>query len=179
MHAWHDIVVEKSRVPERFPVVVEVPRGSRVKYELDKETGFLRVDRVLYSAVFYPANYGFIPRSWCEDGDPLDVLVLMQEPIQPLSIIDAKAIGMMEMRDDQGLDTKIIAVAVDDPAVNHYGHCDQLPGHTLKEIKRFFQDYKILENKEVVVDDFRGPVEAVDEVRRCLDLYAGKYPAGA
>jgi inorganic pyrophosphatase len=171
MHAWHDIEVNRAKVAERFPVVIEVPKGSRVKYELDKATSFIRVDRVLYSAVFYPANYGFIPRTYCEDGDPLDVLVLMQEPLAPLTVVDAKAIGMMEMRDDKGPDTKIIAVAADDPAVSHYGHCDQLPGHTLKEIRRFFQDYKVLEHKEVVVDEFRGPVEAVDELRRCLDLY--------
>src|SRR5690348_3539642 len=120
MHAWHDIHIDENQIERSFAVVIEVPQGSKNKYELDKETGFLRLDRVLYSAVHYPANYGFIPRTFCEDGDPLDVLVLGQEPVHPLTIVDARAIGVMRMRDDKGIDDKIIAVNVRDPAVADY-----------------------------------------------------------
>ena len=112
MHAWHDIYVDDHLIEKAFPVVIEVPMGSKNKYELDKETGLLRLDRVLYSAVHYPANYGFIPRTFCEDGDPLDALVLGQEPVIPLTMMEARAIGVMRMRDEKGLDDKIIAVSV-------------------------------------------------------------------
>ncbi len=171
MHPWHDVYVDDQLVASAFPVVIEVPMGSKNKYELDKESGFLRLDRVLYSAVYYPANYGFIPRTYCDDGDPLDALVLMQEPVHPLTVVQARAIGAMRMRDEKGLDDKILAVAVDDPAFAEYEHHRQLPGHTLKEIRRFFQDYKALENKEVVVEDFMGPEEALKILRESLDLY--------
>jgi inorganic pyrophosphatase len=145
--------------------------GSKNKYELDKETGLLKLDRVLYSAVHYPANYGFIPRTFCEDGDPLDVLVLGQEPVDPLTLLDARAIGVMRMRDEKGLDDKVIAVSVKDPAVTEYVDHTQLPGHLLREIKRFFQDYKILEHKEVVIEEFMGPADAIRIVRDALSLY--------
>ena len=171
MHAWHDIYVDDQLVDGAFPVVIEVPRGSKNKYELDKDTGFLRLDRVLYSAVHYPANYGFIPRTFCGDGDPLDVLVLGQEPVLPLTIVQARAIGAMRMRDDKGLDDKILAVSVGDPAVCEYRDRSQLPSHTEREIKRFFQDYKVLENKTVEIDDFLGPAEALGIIRESLDLY--------
>jgi inorganic pyrophosphatase len=171
MHAWHDIYLDDALVDKAFPVVIEVPKGSKNKYELDKETGFLRLDRVLYSAVHYPANYGFIPRSFCDDGDPLDALVLGQEPVVPMCIIEARAIGVMRMRDDKGIDDKILAVNVHDPAVVDYRSHGELPPHTLREIRRFFQDYKILEHKEVVIEDFMGPGEAVRIVLEALDLY--------
>src|ERR1700690_3360385 len=118
VHPWHDIYVDDHLLDSAFPVVIEVPKGSKNKYELDKETGLLRLDRVLYSAVHYPANYGFVPRSFCGDGDPLDVLVLGQEPVYPLTIVEARPIGVMRMRDDKGLDDKILAVNVRDPAVS-------------------------------------------------------------
>jgi inorganic pyrophosphatase len=171
VHAWHDIYVDDQLVEKAFPVVIEVPRGSKNKYELDKETGFLRLDRVLYSAVHYPANYGFIPRTYCDDGDPLDVLVLGQEPVYPLTIVEARAIGVMRMRDDKGLDDKILAVNVGDPAVSDYRDKSELPLHVEREIRRFFQDYKILENKTVEIDDFLGPAEAWRIIRESLDLY--------
>jgi inorganic pyrophosphatase len=171
MHAWHDIYLDDAVVDKAFPVVIEVPKGSKNKYELDKETGFLRLDRVLYSAVHYPANYGFIPRSFCDDGDPLDALVLGQEPVVPMTIIEARAIGVMRMRDDKGIDDKILAVNVHDPAVSDYRSHGELPPHTLREIRRFFQDYKTLELKEVVIEDFMGPDEAVRIVLESLDLY--------
>lgn len=171
MHAWHDIYVDDSLVDREFPVVIEVPKGSKNKYELDKETGFLRLDRVLYSAVHYPADYGFVPRSYCDDGDPLDALVLGQEPVYPLTIVEARAIGVMRMRDDKGIDDKIIAVNVRDPAVSEYYDRNQLPQHTIREIQRFFQDYKVLEHKKVEVDDILGPAEAATILRDALDLY--------
>ena len=171
MHAWHDIYVDDQVVDRAFPAVIEVPQGSKNKYELDKETGFLRLDRVLYSAVHYPANYGFIPRTFCDDNDPLDVLVLGQEPVYPLTVVEARAIGVMRMRDDKGLDDKILAVNVRDPAVVDYRDRSELPAHTEREIRRFFQDYKVLENKTVEIEDFLGPVEALAIIREALDLY--------
>ena len=115
MHPWHDSYVDEKVIATAFPVVIEIPKGSKNKYELDKETGLLRLDRVLHSAVYYPADYGFIPRTFCDDGDPLDALVLSQEPVYPLTIVEARAIGVMRMRDDKGIDDKILAVStVDD-----------------------------------------------------------------
>ena len=171
MHAWHDIYVDDHLIEKAFPVVIEVPMGSKNKYELDKETGLLRLDRVLYSAVHYPANYGFIPRTFCEDGDPLDALVLGQEPVTPLTMMEARAIGVMRMRDEKGLDDKIIAVSTRDPAFADYTDHSQLPGYILREIRRFVQDYQILEHKQVVVEDFMGPVDALRIVQEGLDLY--------
>jgi inorganic pyrophosphatase len=152
-------------------VVIEVPMGSKNKYELDKETGLLRLDRVLYSAVHYPANYGFIPRTYCEDGDPLDALVLGQEPVTPLTLLEARAIGVMRMRDEKGLDDKILAVSVKDPAVADYTDHAQLPQHLLREIRRFFEDYKTLEHKQVVVEEFMGAADAIRIVQDGLSMY--------
>ena len=171
MHPLHDIYVDDQQIDHDFPAVIEVPQGSKNKYELDKETGLLRLDRVLYSAVHYPANYGFIPRTHCEDGDPLDVLVLGQEPVYPQTIVTARAIGVMRMRDEKGIDDKIISVSVHDPAFADYKDHTQLPAHTLREIRRFFQDYKTLENKQVVVEDFMGPDEAVQVLEEALEMY--------
>ncbi len=171
MHPWHDIYVDDHLIGSVFPVVIEVPMGSKNKYELDKESGLMRLDRVLYSAVYYPANYGFIPRTFCDDGDPLDALVLGQESVHPLTVVEARAIGVMRMRDEKGLDDKILAVSVHDPAYVDYTDHKQLPAHTLREIRRFFQDYKMLENKQVVVEDFMGPEDAVRILEDALDLY--------
>ena len=171
MHPWHDCYLDERSVERSFPVIVEVPKGAKNKYELDKETGLLRLDRVLFSAVYYPANYGFIPRTFCDDGDPLDALVLGQEPLHPLSLVDARAIGVMRMRDEKGLDDKIIAVSIKDPAFNDYTDHRQLPQHLLREMTRFFEDYKSLENKQVVVEDFMGPDEASRILKEALDLY--------
>jgi inorganic pyrophosphatase len=171
MHAWHDIYVDDHLIEKAFPVVIEVPMGSKNKYELDKETGLLRLDRVLYSAVHYPANYGFIPRTFCEDGDPLDVLVLSQEPVTPLTMMEGRAIGVMRMRDEKGIDDKIIAISTRDPAFAEYTDHTQLPSYLLREVRRFFEDYKVLEHKQVVVEDFMGPVDAIRIVQEGLDLY--------
>ena len=131
MHAWHDVYVDDHLIESTFPVVIEVPMGSKNKYELDKETGFLRLDRVLHSAVHYPANYGFIPRTYCDDWDPLDALVLGQESVAPLTIVEARAIGVMRMRDEKGIDDKIIAVSTKDPAVTDYPDHKSLPAYLL------------------------------------------------
>ena len=151
MHALHDVEVPAD-LGAYVPAVIEIPRGSKLKYEIDKPTGLLRLDRVLYSAVHYPANYGFIPRSHADDGDPLDILVLMQEPVEPLTIVRARPIGGLKMRDDKGEDDKIVAVCIDDPAVAHYHNIAELPPHWMLELDRFFRDYKVLEGKESIVD---------------------------
>src|SRR5215472_5237827 len=164
MNPWHDVDLG-DEAPEIFRCIIEIPKGSKLKYELDKKTGLLRVDRVLFSAVHYPANYGFLPRTYCDDGDPLDVLVLGQEPCVPMCIMRARAIGRMQMRDEKGIDDKIIAVHLDDPAVRDMAHIRQLPPHTLKELERFFLDYKVLENKRSVVEEFDGPDEANRVIR--------------
>jgi inorganic pyrophosphatase len=171
MHPWHDTYVDDSVISTGFPVIVEIPKGSTNKYELDKETGLLRLDRVLYSAVYYPADYGFIPRTYCDDGDPLDALVLGQEPLYPLTIVQARAVGVMRMRDDKGVDDKIVAVSVRDPSFEGYTDKSQLPAHVLRQVQRFFQDYKVLEHKEVVIEDMLGPDDALRIIRESLELY--------
>ncbi len=171
MHPWHDIPVDPATIDSHLPVVVEIPAGSKNKYELDKPTGILKLDRVLYSSVHYPANYGFIPRSYCDDGDPLDVLVLGQEPVHPLTLIFVRPIGVMHMRDQGKADDKILAVHANDPAVNHIESLDQAPPHTMLEIHRFFLDYKVLEEKEVVVDPFQGRDHALAVIRQSLVDY--------
>ena len=177
-HPWHDVPIG-DQVPEEFTALIEIPKGSRVKYELDKETGLLKVDRVLYSSVIYPANYGFIPRTLGDDDDPLDVLVLMQEPVQPLSILRAQPIGMMHMVDEGESDEKIICVHLDDPEYSSYEHHSELPEHRLTELRRFFQDYKVLEGKEVDVGDFSDPEEAKDAVRHAIRLYDQHFARAA
>jgi inorganic pyrophosphatase len=159
-HPWHDVLLPED-LSAWFPAFIEIPIGSKVKYELDKPTGLLRVDRILYSAVHYPANYGFVPRTYCPDGDPIDVLVLGQQEVVPMALMRARAVGVMGMRDDKGLDDKIIAVHIDDPAYSAFKSIEELPSHRMKEIQRFFLDYKTLENKEVVMESIQGPEEAL------------------
>jgi inorganic pyrophosphatase len=172
-HPWHDIPLPDD-LASWFPVFIEIPKGSKVKYELDKATGLLRVDRVLYSAVHYPANYGFVPRTYCADGDPLDVLVLGQEEVFPQALLRARAIGVMQMRDDKGQDDKLIAVHEDDPEYVVYRDINELPQHRLQEIRRFFLDYKTLEDKKVVVEALLGPAEAMNILRESVALYDSK-----
>jgi inorganic pyrophosphatase len=171
MHPWHDAYIDDSLIATAFPVVIEIPKGSTNKYELDKETGLLRLDRVLYSAVYYPADYGFIPRTFCDDGDPLDALVISQEPVHPLTLVDARAIGVMRMRDEKGIDDKIVAVSVRDPSFADYTNKDQLPAHVFRQVRRFFEDYKVLENKQVVVEDLLGPDDALRIILEAMELY--------
>ena len=164
LHPWHG-VSRGENPPDIITAIIEVPKGSQTKYELDKLSGLLKVDRILYSAVHYPANYGFIPQSYCEDNDPLDVLVLCQESVLPLSIMRVRPI-------DQGeADDKIIAVHVDDPEFAHYQSIDELPPHSLKILRRFFEDYKLLENKEVKIEQFLGVKEAKEIIKDAFKLY--------
>jgi len=172
-HPWHDLEIG-PKAPHIFNCVVEIPRGSKVKYELDKKTGLIKVDRVLYSSVVYPHNYGFIPRTLCEDNDPMDVLVLMQEPVTPGCFLRAKAIGLMPMIDQGENDDKIIAVCADDPEYKHYNDIKELAPHRLAEIRRFFEDYKKNENKEVAVNDFLPSTAAFSAIQYSMDLY-GQY----
>jgi inorganic pyrophosphatase len=173
MHPWHD-VPWGSRVEEGFLVYIEIPEGSKVKYELHKPTGLLLADRVLYSAVHYPANYGFVPRTYCEDGDPLDVLLLGAEPLVPGTLARGRALGVFPMFDDQGRDDKIVAVHADDPEYAHYAEIGQLPPHQLAALQRFFLDYKVLEKKEVRIEAIEGRDAAERVLREAIALYAAR-----
>ncbi|KAJ4789539.1 Soluble inorganic pyrophosphatase [Rhynchospora pubera] len=170
-HPWHDLEIGPG-APAIFNVVVEITKGSKVKYELDKKTGLIMVDRVLYSSVVYPHNYGFIPRTLCEDGDPMDVLVLMQEPVIPGCFLRAKPIGLMPMIDQGEKDDKIIAVCADDPEFRHINNLSELSPHRLNEIRRFFEDYKKNENKEVAVNEFLPASDAQEAIQKSMDIYA-------
>jgi len=170
-HAWHDVVPGED-LPEHFTAVIEIPMGSNVKYEIDKATGLLRLDRMLYSAVYYPANYGFIPQTLAEDDDALDVLVLCKEPVAPLTLVAARTIGLMTMIDAGKKDHKILAVAEHDPEWNHYRAIHELASHRLHQLRRFFQDYKQLEEKEVEVDEFEPAESAFPVIDDALERYS-------
>src|SRR5262249_41553613 len=177
MHAWHDVTPGEG-LPTRFTAVIEIPMGSSVKYELDKETGLLRLDRILYSAVYYPANYGFVPQTLAEDDDPLDVLVLCQEPVAPLTLVEARAIGLMTMIDAGKKDHKILAVAVNDPEYSGFRQATDLGGHRLNLLRRFFQDYKTLEGKAVEVDEFQSAQASLPIIDEALVRYSSQRRRG-
>jgi inorganic pyrophosphatase len=177
IHPWHD-VTPGSKLPLEFNSIVEIPFGSSVKYELDKASGLIKLDRVLYSAVYYPANYGFIPQTLAEDDDPLDVLVLCQETVVPLTIIYARAIGVMTMIDSGKKDHKIIAVATKDPEFNSYNEAQEMPQHRLLMLRRFFQDYKQLEGKAVEVDQIRPAGDALPIISDALHRYSEQRRKG-
>lgn len=171
---WHQVSIG-DRIPEFVNGIIEIPRNSRAKYELDKESGLLRLDRVLYSSVNYPANYGFIPQTYCEDRDPLDILILSQMDIVPMCIVTAKVIGVMQMMDGTEKDDKIIAVAANDMSVSHFSDISELPDHFSLEIQSFFEDYKKLENKTVVVEDIQDKEIAFQIVLDSIELYKKHY----
>lgn len=170
MHLWHDL--HPGETPETaVTALIEIPKGSRDKYELDKETGLLRLDRVLYSAVYYPANYGFVPQTYCDDGDPLDILVLSQASIFPMTIVPARVVGVMRMLDDGAADDKLVAVAANDMSVEHIHDVQDLPPHSLREVQAFFEDYKNLEGKDVAVEAIQGREKAIEIFNEAVLLY--------
>jgi inorganic pyrophosphatase len=176
-HAWHDIS-PGEHLPQEFLSVIEIPFGSSVKYELDKQSGLIKLDRVLYSAVYYPANYGFIPQTLAEDDDPLDVLVFCQEAVVPLTLIQARAIGLMTMIDAGKKDHKVIAVATKDPEFNSYHEAAEMPEHRLSMMRRFFLDYKQLEGKAVEVDEFLPASAAFPIIEDALARYSRERRRG-
>lgn len=173
-HPWHHVSYGKN-APELVNGIIEIPKNSRAKYELDKESGMLLLDRVLYSSINYPANYGFIPRTYCDDGDPLDILVVSQIDIVPMCMVEAKVIGVMRMMDGGEMDDKIIAVAANDMSVNHLNDISELPPHALLELRSFFEDYKKLEKKEVIVEDFQNREVAMEVIAQSITDYEEKF----
>ncbi|UXP30807.1 inorganic diphosphatase [Reichenbachiella agarivorans] len=171
---WHDVRIGQG-APEVVSGIVEIPTNTRAKYELDKESGLLRLDRVLYSSINYPANYGFIPRTYCDDGDPLDILIMSQIEVVPMCIVQAKVIGVMRMLDEGEADDKIIAVALNDMSVNHYDDISELPPHFVIELRSFFEDYKKLENKSVHVEDFQSREIALEIINQSIVDYQAKF----
>ncbi|MCW3466882.1 inorganic diphosphatase [Chitinophaga nivalis] len=167
---WHS-VSPGSQVPHVVNAIIEIPKGCRAKYELDKESGLLKLDRVLYSSVYYPANYGFIPQSYCDDHDPLDILILSQIECVPMCIIEAKVIGVMQMVDGGEADDKIIAVAANDMSVNHINDISELPPHFIDEMRHFFEEYKKLERKTVKVEEFQDKLKAQEIITQSFEDY--------
>ena len=174
MNIWHDIS-ENRITPNDFMAVIEISKGSNMKYELDKKTGMLKLDRVLFTATHYPMNYGFIPRTYGDDKDPLDVLVLCSEAILPMTLVRCYPIGVMKMTDGGMSDEKIIAIPYGDPTYTNYTDIAELPTHIFDELKHFFTIYKHLENKETVVDEFGNPLEAVEIITQCINNYKEKF----
>lgn len=167
---WHDVAIGEN-APNIVNGIIEIPKNTRAKYELDKESGMLKMDRVLYSSMYYPANYGFIPQTYCDDKDPLDIVVLSQITIVPMCIVSAKVIGVMQMLDNGEMDDKIIAVAENDMSVNHINDISELPEHFFRELKNFFEDYKKLENKSVEVEEFQNAEKAREIVTQSMKDY--------
>jgi inorganic pyrophosphatase len=174
MNILHDIS-PKEISAESFTAVIEIPRGSKIKYELDKATGMLRMDRILYTSTHYPANYGFIPRTHADDGDPLDVLVLCSQTLVPMSLVKCYPIGVIIMMDNGAADEKIICIPEADPSYNSYTDISELPKHVFEEMTHFFSVYKQLEHKETVVDDVKNAEEAKKIIAACIDNYIEKF----
>ena len=171
---WHDISPERIK-PEDFICVIEISKGSKKKYELDKETGYIILDRILYTSTHYPANYGFIPRTYGDDGDPLDVLLLCAEPLEPMSLVRAYPIGVITMIDNGRNDEKIIAIPYNDPNYNQYVGIDQLPSHIFDEMRHFFSVYKNLEHKETAVNEVKGREDAIKIISDGIDRYVDTF----
>ena len=172
-HPWHDISFGDES-PQIVQAIIEISRGSKAKYEVDKESGLLKLDRVLHAAFYYPINYGFIPKTYAGDNDPLDILVLSQIDFEPLSIVTAKVIGVMRMI-DKGIDDKIIAVCQNDISVSHINSLEELPPHLMSEIKHFFEQYKKLEQTSVKVDEFYGKEKAYEIINESILDYKNKF----
>jgi len=174
-HPWHHVSPENTE--DGFVTgLIEIPKGTRAKYEIDKVSGLLKLDRVLFSSMYYPANYGFIPQSYCGDRDPLDILILSQIDFVPLCLVPAKIIGVMRMSDNGDEDDKLIAVAAGDPTVNHMNDIDEIPQHFISELRNFFEDYKKLEKKNVVVYEFLNRSNAIQILNDSLELYKKEFP---
>jgi len=173
-HPWHQVSPGED-IPNIVNAIIEIPKGSKAKYEIDKDSGLLRLDRILFSSVMYPANYGFIPQTYCDDHDPLDILVLCSADVYPMSMIEAKVIGVMHMVDNGEQDDKIIAVAKNDMSVNYIDDLNELPPHAMKEIVRFFQDYKALEEKNVTIEHLLGKPYAFKVIKESMALYKSTF----
>ncbi|MFN8248753.1 MAG: inorganic diphosphatase [Ferruginibacter sp.] len=176
LHPWHGASYG-DKAPAQVNGLIEISQGSRCKYEIDKSTGLLKLDRVIYSSFHYPVNYGFIPRTLGQDGDPLDILVMCSESIQPLCLVQATVIGNMQMIDSGEKDDKIIAVATKDPSVNHITNINELPEHFFAVLKNYFEQYKVLENKKVEIDEFQDKETAYRIINDAIDFYKTTYPA--
>ena len=174
LHPWHGLQPGKN-APEIVNAIIEIPQGSRCKYEIDKPSGLLRLDRIIFSSFHYPVNYGFIPQTYGGDKDPLDILVITTLPVQPLTLMDAKVIGVMQMIDSGDADDKIIAVAANDPGVNHINNIEELPKHFFEELRNFFEEYKKLENKIVEVDEFKNKATALVIIQNAIDYYQKSF----
>ena len=176
MNIWHDVNPERIK-PDDFLAVIEIGKGSKKKYELDKDTGLIILDRILYTSTHYPANYGFIPRTYADDGDPLDVLVLCSESIEPLVLVRAYPIGVISMIDQNDVDEKIIAIPFEDPNFNAYRSIEALPSHTFSEMQHFFRVYKELEGKATAVSEARGYKAAIDIIKKAITNYEKMFGA--
>lgn len=172
-HPWHEVAIGRNP-PAFINGVIEIPRGSRAKYEIDKESGLIKLDRVIYASMYYPLNYGFIPQTLGDDGDPLDIVVLTQVSVVPLCLIPSKVIGVMQMIDRGEADEKIIAVAEQDPSVSAIDNMRDLPAHLISELRHFFENYKTLENKKVVINEFLPKEDAFKVIQACARNYVDK-----
>jgi inorganic pyrophosphatase len=173
-HPWHEVAIGKNP-PERVNAIIEIPKGSRAKYEIDKDSGLIMLDRVLYASMYYPQNYGFIPQTLGEDGDPLDIMVLTQVTVVPRCLIPSKVIGVMRMIDKGEPDDKILAVAQDDASVGHINDVKELPDYFRIELKHFFEEYKTLENKKVIVDEFQSKEKGMEIIVESIERYRKEY----
>lgn len=174
LHPWHG-VTPGEEAPRVVNAIIEIPQGSRCKYEIDKPSGLLKLDRVIFSSFYYPCNYGFIPQTYGDDKDPLDILVISSIPVDPLTLMEAKVLGVMQMIDGGEGDDKIIAVSANDPGVNHYSNIEELPKHFFDELRHFFEEYKKLENKTVKVDEFGDKSMALKIIEDAIQLYKKEF----